>query len=112
MMDPITETVAENNPERLEGPMPPNALGKRTFNNPNLTTYGRDQAEQSDDDIELKVAEAKGNDKKGKPRGLGDGSAAIEKMREIAQSIFDSTPGMKDEQSKILQGVKERKNAM
>lgn len=60
----------------------------------------------------MKVAETKANEKKSKPRGMGDGSAAIEKMREIAQGIFDSTPGMKDEQSKILQGAKERKNAM
>lgn len=113
MMDPITETVAENHPERLEGPMPPTALAKRTYNNPDATTrYGRDHVQQDEDNVDIKIAESKTNEKKSKPRGLGDGSAAIEKMREIAQSIFDSTPGMKDEQSKILQGVKERKNAM
>ena len=37
---------------------------------------------------------------------------AIEKMRQIAQSIFDQTPGLKEDESKILAGVKEKKRQL
>jgi hypothetical protein len=42
-----------------------------------------------------------------------EGGAAILRMREIAMSIYESTPGMQDEipkhTSKILQGVRDKK---
>ena len=40
------------------------------------------------------------------------GNKAIEKMRKIAQSIFDQTPGMKGTESIILAGVKERRRQL
>ena len=37
-------------------------------------------------------------------------NAAILKMREIAANLIKSTPGMRDEPSRILQGAKDKKH--